>query len=155
MRILKRSFFNKINIITRFISNFTDFSVFELIDGVSLRYVTDKKELGDPDLILLPGTKNTMGDMEWLIESGLEGAIIRAARTTRVIGICGGFQLLGKEMHDPDGVEHGGDMRGLGLLDTDTSVCRDNSFCSCGCHLSNIFQSLTAFGQIKKARMTS
>ena len=95
------------------ISNFTDFSVFELIDGVSLRYVTDKKELGDPDLILLPGTKNTMGDMEWLIESGLEGAIIRAARTTRVIGICGGFQLLGKEMHDPDGVEHGGDMRGL------------------------------------------
>ena len=102
------------------ISNFTDFSVCELIDGVSLRYVTDKKELGDPDLILLPGTKNTMGDMEWLIESGLEGAIIRAARTTRVIGICGGFQLLGKEMHDPDGVEHGGDMRGLGLLDTKT-----------------------------------
>lgn len=102
------------------ISNFTDFSVFELIDGVSLRYVTDKKELGEPDLILLPGTKNTMGDMEWLIESGLEGAIIRAARTTRVIGICGGFQLLGKEMHDPDGVEHGGDMRGLGLLDTKT-----------------------------------
>ncbi len=102
------------------ISNFTDFSVFELIHGVSLRYVTDKKELGNPDLILLPGTKNTMADMEWLIESGLEGAIIRQARTTRVIGICGGFQLLGKELHDPDGVEHGGDMRGLGILDTST-----------------------------------
>lgn len=102
------------------ISNFTDFSVFELIDGVSLRYVTDKKELGSPDLIILPGTKNTMADMEWLIESGLEGAIIRAARTTRVIGICGGFQILGKELHDPDGVEHGGDMRGLGLLDIST-----------------------------------
>ncbi len=102
------------------ISNFTDFSVFELIDGVSLRYVTDKKELGDPDLILLPGTKNTMSDMEWLIESGLEGAIIRAARTTRVIGICGGFQLLGKTLHDPEGVEHGGSIRGLGLLDTST-----------------------------------
>ncbi|MBR0409534.1 MAG: cobyric acid synthase [Eubacterium sp.] len=102
------------------ISNFTDFSVFELIDGVSLRYVTDKRELGNPDLILLPGTKNTMSDMEWLIESGLEGAIIRAAGTTRVIGICGGFQLLGKELHDPDGVEHGGDMRGLGLLDIST-----------------------------------
>lgn len=103
------------------ISNFTDFSVFELIDGVSLRYVTDKKELGDPDLILLPGTKNTMGDMEWLIESGLEGAILRKARDTRVIGICGGFQLLGKELHDPDGVEHGGSLRGLGLLDTRTT----------------------------------
>lgn len=103
------------------ISNFTDFSVFELIDGVSLRYVTDKKELGHPDLILLPGTKNTMGDMEWLIESGLEGAILRESANTRVIGICGGFQLLGKEMHDPDHVEHGGDMRGLGLLDTSTT----------------------------------
>ncbi len=103
------------------ISNFTDFSVFELINGVSLRYVSDKKELGNPDLILLPGTKNTMADMEWLIESGLEGAIIRQARTTRVIGICGGFQLLGKELHDPDGVEHGGDMRGLGILDISTT----------------------------------
>ena len=103
------------------ISNFTDFSVFELIDGVSLRYVSDKRELGEPDLILLPGTKNTMADMEWLIESGLESMLIRASRTTRIIGICGGFQLLGKEMLDPDGVEHGGDMRGLGLLDTSTT----------------------------------
>lgn len=102
------------------ISNFTDFSVFELIDGVSLRYVTDKRELGNPDLILIPGTKNTMADMEWLIESGLEGKIIRASKETRVIGICGGFQILGKELHDPDHVEHGGDMRGLGLLDIST-----------------------------------
>lgn len=102
------------------ISNFTDFSVFEMIDGVSLRYVTDKKELGQPDLILLPGTKNTMGDMEWLTESGLGGAIIRESEHTRVIGICGGFQLLGKEMSDPHGVEHGGTMQGLGLLDTAT-----------------------------------
>ena len=102
------------------ISNFTDFMALENIPEVSLRYVKNVSEFGTPDMIILPGTKNTMGDMEWLIESGLEGAIIRAARTTRVIGICGGFQLLGKEMHDPDGVEHGGDMRGLGLLDTKT-----------------------------------
>ena len=109
------------------ISNFTDFNVFELLDGVSIRYVTNKKELGDPDLIILPGTKNTMGDMEWLIESGLEGAIIRKARTTRVIGICGGFQLMGKEMSDPDHVEHGGQMRGLGLLDTRTVFLKDKT----------------------------
>lgn len=102
------------------ISNFTDFSVFEMMEGVSLRYVSDKRELGDPDLILLPGTKNTMADMEWLIESGLESCLVRASKTTRIIGICGGFQLLGKELHDPDGVEHGGDMRGLGLLDIST-----------------------------------
>ena len=109
------------------ISNFTDFSVFELIKGVSLRYVTDKKELGEPDLILLPGTKNTMADMEWLIENGLEAAIIRQARRCRIIGICGGFQLLGKELHDPEGVEHGGDMRGLGLLDLATTFKGDKT----------------------------
>ncbi len=103
------------------ISNFTDFSVFELVDGVSLRYVTEKKELKDPDLILLPGTKNTMSDMRWLKESGLEGAIIRAAKKTRVIGICGGFQLLGKELKDPHNVEYGGEMSGLGLLDVTTT----------------------------------
>ncbi len=102
------------------ISNFTDFSVFELVDGVSLRYVTEKKELRDPDLILLPGTKNTMSDMRWLKESGLEGAIIRASAKTRVIGICGGFQLLGKELKDPYNVEYGGEMEGLGLLDITT-----------------------------------
>lgn len=102
------------------ISNFTDFSVFELVDGVSLRYVTEKKELGEPDLILLPGTKNTMSDMRWLKESGLEGAIIRASAKTRVIGICGGFQLLGKELKDPYHVEYGGEMDGLGLLDITT-----------------------------------
>lgn len=102
------------------ISNFTDFSVFELADGVSLRYVTEKKELKDPDLILLPGTKNTMSDMRWLKESGLEGAIIRASAKTRVIGICGGFQLLGKELKDPYNVEYGGEMKGLGLLDIAT-----------------------------------
>ncbi|MBQ6393133.1 MAG: cobyric acid synthase [Eubacterium sp.] len=109
------------------ISNFTDFSVFELIKGVSLRYVTDKKELGEPDLILLPGTKNTMADMEWLIENGLEAAIIRQARRCRIIGICGGFQLLGRELHDPEGVEHGGDMRGLGLLDLATTFQGDKT----------------------------
>lgn len=102
------------------ISNFTDFSAFELVDGVSLRYVTEKKELKNPDLILLPGTKNTMSDMRWLKESGLEGAIIRASAKTRVIGICGGFQLLGKELKDPYNVEYGGEMKGLGLLDITT-----------------------------------
>ena len=109
------------------ISNFTDFSVFELIKGVSLRYVTDKRELGEPDLILLPGTKNTMADMEWLIENGLEAAIIRQSRRCRIIGICGGFQLLGRELHDPEGVEHGGDMRGLGLLDLATTFQGDKT----------------------------
>ncbi|MCD8362618.1 MAG: cobyric acid synthase [Lachnospiraceae bacterium] len=103
------------------ISNFTDFSAFERMDGVSLRYVRQPGMLADPDLILIPGTKNTMDDMQWLRESGMEALILRKAeKHTPIIGICGGFQLLGKKMEDPHGVEHGGSMRGMGLLDTRT-----------------------------------
>lgn len=107
------------------ISNFTDFSAFERIDGVSLRYVPRPDLLGTPDLILLPGTKNTMDDMRWLRESGMEAILLRAAeKKIPVAGICGGFQLLGKSLKDPYGVEHGGEMRGLGLLDADTTFAR-------------------------------
>ena len=103
------------------ISNFTDFSVFERMDGVSLRYVSQPGMLEDPDLILLPGTKNTMDDMQWLRESGMEALILRQAeKKTPIIGICGGFQLLGEQMEDPHNVEHGGTMRGMGLLNTRT-----------------------------------
>lgn len=103
------------------ISNFTDFAAFERMPGVSLRYVQKPGLLGDPDLILIPGTKNTMDDMQWLRESGMEALILRQAeKKTPVIGICGGFQILGKELEDPDCVEYGGTMRGMGLLDTRT-----------------------------------
>ncbi len=103
------------------IANFTDFTVFERMDGVSLRYVRQPGLLGDPDLILLPGTKNTMDDCQWLRESGMEALILRQAeKKTPIIGICGGFQMLGETMEDPYGVEHGGTMRGLGLLNTRT-----------------------------------
>ena len=110
------------------ISNFTDFSVFERMDGVSLRYVSQPGMLEDPDLILLPGTKNTMDDMQWLRESGMEALILRQAeKKTPIIGICGGFQLLGKVMEDPDNVEHGGTMRGMGLLDTKTVFAKSKT----------------------------
>ncbi len=103
------------------ISNFTDFSAFERLKGVSLRYVTAPGQLKTPDLVLLPGTKNTMDDMNWLRESGLETLILRLSeQDVPVIGICGGFQLLGKMLHDPMNVEHGGSMRGMGLLDAET-----------------------------------
>ncbi len=104
------------------ISNFTDFSVFERMDGVSLRYVQRPGMLGSPDLILIPGTKNTMDDMRWMRENGMEALILKQAeRKTPIIGICGGFQILGKVMEDPCQVEHGGTMRGMGLLDIRTT----------------------------------
>ena len=81
------------------ISNFTDFSVFERMDGVSLRYVQKPGMLGSPDLILLPGTKNTMDDLQWMRESGMEALILRQAENkTPVIGICVGFHMLRKVM---------------------------------------------------------
>lgn len=103
------------------ISNFTDFNVFERMEGVSLRYVREPGKLGKPDLILLPGTKNTMDDMHWLRESGMETMIVRQAeQRTPILGICGGYQILGELLEDPDSVEHGGSMRGMGLLNART-----------------------------------
>lgn len=99
------------------ISNFTDFSAFERMEGVSLRYVQRPGNLGEPDLILLPGTKNTMDDLIWMRESGMEALILRQVeKGTPLIGICGGFQMMGEVMEDPYQVEHGGVMRGMGLL---------------------------------------
>ena len=99
------------------ISNYTDFQVLEGMPGVNLRYVRHADALGKPDLIILPGTKNTMGDLAWLRESGMEGRILRAnAAGALLIGICGGFQMLGESLSDPDGTESGGSMRGMGLL---------------------------------------
>ena len=103
------------------ISNFTDFNVFESIEGVTVRYVKEPDELGHPDLIILPGTKNTMRDLLWLRQNGLEALILKAQKAgTAIFGVCGGYQMLGKSIADPDGVEEGGTVRGMGLLDTET-----------------------------------
>ena len=103
------------------ISNFTDFNPFESMPGVTVRYVKSAAELGDPDTTLLPGTKNTMEDLLWMRENGLEALILKAAANGKVIfGICGGYQMLGETLSDPDHVEAGGSIRGMGLLPMDT-----------------------------------
>lgn len=99
------------------ISNFTDFNPLENFPGVSLRYVKNPSDLKEPDMIFLPGTKNTIEDLLWLRQSGLEGAILRlVSQGVPLLGICGGYQMLGEEIHDPDHVEGGGTVRGMGLL---------------------------------------
>lgn len=99
------------------ISNFTDFNVLESMPSVTVRYVASVGELGDPDMILLPGTKNTMADLLWMRQNGLESCIRKhAAAGKPVFGICGGYQMLGEELKDPCGIEHGGEMAGIGLL---------------------------------------
>lgn len=103
------------------ISNFTDFAPLERQDAMGVRYVVRTEELGSPDLVILPGTKNTMGDLRWLRSRGLEAAIQKlAAAGVPVIGICGGFQMLGRTLSDPEHAEEGGRLRGMGLLAVDT-----------------------------------
>ena len=108
------------------ISNFTDFNVFDEFEGVGVRYVKRASGLKDPDLLIIPGSKNTIADMEFLKESGL-GEAIRdyAAEGKPVIGICGGYQMLGNEISDPEGAEGGGSTEGLGLLPVDTKITGD------------------------------
>jgi len=109
-------------------SNFTDFNVFEIIPGVSLRYVSSLSELKNPDMIILPGTKNTMADLLWLRQNGLEARIKKhAAEGCLVFGICGGYQMLGKTLEDPFSVEHGGSIRGMGLLDSKTVFAKEKT----------------------------
>jgi adenosylcobyric acid synthase len=84
------------------ISNFTDFNALENMPGVSVRYVDRRMDLGKPDMIILPGTKNTIEDLMFVRNSGLEEDIIRLNRNGVVVfGICGGYQMLGIEIEDP------------------------------------------------------
>ncbi len=108
------------------ISNYTDFDVFLQYDGVSVRYVTKFPELGEPDMIVIPGTKSTIADMRWMRESGLEAAVKRAVgKGVPVFGICGGFQILGRKIADPGNSEGGGEIDGIGLLDCETVFAKE------------------------------
>ena len=106
------------------ISNFTDFIPLEQHELLGVHYVQRARELGAPDLVILPGTKNTMEDLLWLRQSGLEAAVRKLAQAqTPVLGVCGGYQMLGQTLDDPAGTESGKPMSlaGLGLLPTRTT----------------------------------
>ncbi len=107
-----------------YISNFTDFSVFETQPDVSLRYINPGEVPAEPDLLIIPGSKNTIGDMKYLRTSGLEENIRELHRKGQyIIGICGGYQMLGREIRDPHNIEsESGYIEGLGLLDTVTTI---------------------------------
>ena len=111
------------------IANFDDFDPLRAETYVALRYVDSPESLGNPVAVVLPGTKSTAADLAWLRATGLADAIVRLARRgTGVVGICGGFQMLGGPIRDPDGVESAeGDVAGLGLLPGVTSFAREKS----------------------------
>jgi adenosylcobyric acid synthase len=98
------------------ISNFTDADALAAEPGVLVRFATTPAELADADLVVLPGSRATVADLAWLRDQGLAGAITeRAAKGRPVLAICGGYQMLGREIHDP--IESGaGRVTGLGVL---------------------------------------
>ncbi len=103
------------------ISNFTDLNPFEQIGEVSVRFVTSPEEVKDPDLIVLPGSKNTIEDLRWMKEVCLADTVRKEAKKGKVIfGICGGYQMLGRRILDPAHTECGGEEAGLSLLPVDT-----------------------------------
>jgi len=105
------------------ISNFTDVDALGLEPDVDVVFVSDPRAIGDADLVVLPGTRATISDRAWLRARGLDRAIADHAAAGRpVLGICGGFQMLGRTVADPDGVEGpaGVSVDGLGLLDSRT-----------------------------------
>ncbi|MDO4160766.1 MAG: cobyric acid synthase [Prevotellaceae bacterium] len=129
---------NKVNvavILVRHISNFTDFNMLERDPRVHLYYSNNVKDIADADIIIVPGTKNTLSDLLYLRRNGMAEAIVQAHRNGKtILGICGGYQILGTEITDPEHVESDIErLPGLGLLPVTTvmngeKITRQTSF---------------------------
>jgi len=111
------------------IANFDDFDPLRHEPGVHVRYVGRAEEFGAPDLVIIPGSKTTVADLDWLRAQGLaEHILVARGGGTPVVGICAGYQMLGERLLDPDGVESPREeARGLGLLPTTTTFLGDKS----------------------------
>jgi len=107
-----------------YISNFTDLAPLQAEPDVELAFTVNAGEIESSDMVIIPGSKNTVYDMEFLNKSGLAHAIRRAAgKGTEVVGVCGGYQMLGRRIKDPLGVEGGpSEAEGIGLLDVETTL---------------------------------
>ena len=106
-------------------SNFTDFDSLRAEPSVSLLFCRNAEAIAQADIVILPGSKQTVDDLLWLLSRGLDSAIERHARTGLVVGICGGMQMLGETITDPLGMERDGSVAGLGLLPIQTIMQED------------------------------
>jgi len=103
------------------ISNFNDLNPFERLENVSLRYISSVSEIGNPQMIILPGSKNSISDLKWLRHIGLEDEIIKREKEGVIIfGICGGYQMLGDSIFDPYNIEEGESIQGINFLPVKT-----------------------------------
>ncbi len=132
------------------ISNFTDFAPLEGMEDVSLRYVSRASEFGDPDAVFLPGTKNTIGDLLWMRQNGLEAKVLKHSAKGRLLfGICGGYQMLGEKIEDPEGMEQQGSVKGMGLLPMKTTFRAEKTCTRVRGHFRNVKGILEGLSQVE------
>ena len=122
-------------------SNFTDFDSLRAEPSVDLLFCRSAELLANADVVILPGSKQTMSDLEWVIANKFDRALHLHARAGLVVGICGGMQMLGQELTDPRGMERAGCMPGLGLLPISTTMQPDKvtRLCSGTIHGDSLF----------------
>ena len=104
------------------LSNFTDFDAMRSEPSVAVRFCYKPQQLQGADVVILPGSKQTADDLLWTRTEGLESAVIEHAKTGLITGICGGMQMLGELIFDPEGIEGSGSIRGLCLLPIRTTM---------------------------------
>ena len=125
-----------------YLSNFTDFDPLKQVEGLSLIFTKNPDELEQADLIILPGSKNTLHDMQFLDQSGISETLQRLRGTKWIMGICGGYQMLGLQIDDPHGMESGGSEKGLGMLPMNTILEGDKRLVRKDYHGMNEFEGL-------------
>jgi adenosylcobyric acid synthase len=108
-----------------YLSNFTDFDALASEPTVSLQFVQKPQQVEQADVIILPGTKQTSPDLQWLRDSGFAEAIAALSSGKLIVGICGGMQMMGRTLSDPHLMEGGGQTSGLGLLPIDTTMLQE------------------------------
>jgi adenosylcobyric acid synthase len=123
----------------KYISNFTDFASFLYEPDVECKYSLWEEDISSADLIIIPGSKNTVSDLMLLRESGIEDCVKAAVtKGTQLIGVCGGYQMLGEKILDPNSVESPMDeVSGMGLLDTVTTLDKIKTTCQVSANVAS------------------
>jgi len=123
----------------QYISNFTDFDPFMYEDDVEIKYSLDEADINSADLIIIPGSKNTVSDLLFLREHGIEESVKTAVKKgTSLVGICGGYQMLGQKILDPFSVESTmKEVNGIGLLDVVTTLDQTKTTCQVSAVIQN------------------
>lgn len=135
----KNKLINIAIVLLKHMSNFTDFNALERIPEINLYYTAHPNEIAKADIIIIPGSKNTISDLQWIRSQGIAKAIIQQSEQGKAIyGICGGYQMLGQEIHDPHSIESNiSSIPGLGLLPITSTIGKEKHTIQTKFHFDN------------------